>query len=701
MRKISLFASLAIASSMMANELDTITITTATKTQKSIDGVAASVEVITAEDIAKIGATTIKDVINKTPSLNLQYGTFPSASAKSKSSISIRGMGSKGTLFLIDGRRIGGEVNNPYDLDRINAASVERIEIVKGPMSTLYGADATGGVVNIITKKPVDGVDIDFGVKYGQNSYGEDKTKNVNLAIRGKKDALGYSLYATKTETTPYNQKEDADIYVRTPANTIVKPSVHPHPVISGNLKDYYAGEDVSFREDSDVFTTGGRIEYTINPSIKVGANVDYLKEKRDGSYIGYFHPSAIGAPAYNVPVDSKDDNSRIDVSTDLEAFVTSDVKLDLKAYKSYYKKKNKTTAKYYSDLGYVSKEASAQNGLDANVDVRAIEAVVTTPIGEDHMLVFGGEFRSEDREATVFTNSNDLTKKSVKYKSLYIQDEYEAADDLTFTLGARYDNISTSKNKTTFKLAGVKNFSKEFNLRANASQGFRAADLRELYIFKNTPTGLMRGSAVDDSAVGKSSFDLKPESTNSFEIGANGASGAFNYDLALYYNDIKDMITEKQQGGYITFVNLNKAKTYGFELSMGYNISDDLALDLYYNELRSKDRDSGKEIEFNPKRTVSFGVDWQVLSHLDTSIFAKYIGKQYFVDVINRGSNNQRLVDSHTRSYTTFDWNINYKITKDIKLFGGINNIFNSGIDDVLGSTSGRYYFGGVNFHF
>lgn len=701
MKKISIIASIALVSSMSAVELDSITITTATKTQKSIDGVAASVEVITAEDIAKIGATTIKDVLLRTPSLNLQYGTFPSASAKSKSSISIRGMGSKGTLFLIDGRRIGGEVNNPYDLDRINAASVERIEIVKGPMSTLYGADATGGVVNIITKKPADGTSIDFGVKYGQNGYGEDKTKNVNLAIRGKKDALGYSLYATKTETTPYNQQEDADVYARTPANTIVKPSVHPNPVISGNLKNYYAGEDVSFREDSDVITVGGRVEYDINPSIKVGANVDYLKEERDGGYIGYFHPSAISAPVFNTPVESNDDNRRLDISADLKADISSDTKLDIKAYRSYYEKKNKTTAKYFKDMGYASKEASSQNGMDANVDVRSAEAILTTAIGDDHLLVMGGEFRSEDREATVFANSNDLTSKSVRYKSLYIQDEYEAADDLTFTLGARYDNISTSKNKTTFKLAGVKNFSKEFNLRANASQGFRAADLRELFIFKNTPAGPMRGSAVDDANVGKVSYDLKPELSNSYEIGANGISGDFSYDVALYYNDIKDMIAETKKGAYFTFVNLNKAKTYGFELNVGYDIMDNLGLNLYYNELRTKNKDTGKKLEYNPDRTISLGVDWGILSNLDTSAFVKYVGKQFYIDTINQGTPTQKMLERTTRDYTTFDWNINYKITKDIKLFGGINNLFDSGVDDVLGSTSGRYYFGGVNFHF
>ncbi len=187
---LSSIAAFVLTNSAIANtNLGEVLVTTATKTQKSIDGVTASVIVVSQEEIEKMGAESLKDVINKTAGLTVQYGTFPSASAKSKSSISIRGMSANGTLFLIDGRRLAGEVKNPYDLDRIAASSIERIEIVKGPMSSLYGADATGGIINIITKKPTDTPEIDINIRYGQNKKWR-MTKNKNSLfwhIRGNK----------------------------------------------------------------------------------------------------------------------------------------------------------------------------------------------------------------------------------------------------------------------------------------------------------------------------------------------------------------------------------------------------------------------------------------------------------------------------------------------------------------------------------
>lgn len=698
-------------------ELEQITtVSTATKTEKKIEGVAASVEVVTEDEIKKTGAQSLKDILNNTAGVNVQYGTFPSASSKSKSSISLRGMGAKGTLLLVDGKRLGGEVANPYDLDRIPASQIEKIEIVKGPMSTLYGADATGGVVNIITKKPKSGKpQIDFGLRYGQNGDGDDQNKNANFSIRGKENKLGYSLYLNKTDTTPYTQKELADVYVKQIGGpnhgTIQKPSNITDGTPSAQLKslsDTYL-HDVTYKEESDIFTYGGRIEYDFSDSVTTGFELNAFTEEREGSYIGYFHPSNVSPapgqkiPVFNIPVDSEDDNERMDMAADVKIKASDELNLFFRAYQSYYEKRNKTTTPYWDELKYDSQEASAQNGMNANVDIKSIEAMANYLFRENHLLTFGAEYREEDREGTIFDpNSNAMTGKNVDYKALYLQDEWMADESFNVILGARYDDISNADAKATFKLGAVKNFSKALNVRANIAQGYRAPDIRELYIFKNTPSGAQRGAEVIDASVGKTeAYDLQPESTLSYEVGVDGTFGSSRYDLALFYNDIDDLISEVNKGAYYTFENISSAKTYGAEFTLSRDFSDTLSGSLSWSELGSENDQTGKEIEFNPDRIIGAKLTYQATSDIDTSLGVKYVGEQYYKKTVNRGTPAQAIIDSKTDTFTTVDWNVNYACSKNFSIYGGVNNIADEKIDDVLGSSSGRYFFTGMRVSF
>lgn len=105
MKKIVLLSTtVAVLINANTTNLEEVMVTTATKSEKNIDGVSASVIVITSEDIEKVAATTLKDVFEKIPSINAQFARFPHPSSASKASISIRGVGANGTLILLDGK---------------------------------------------------------------------------------------------------------------------------------------------------------------------------------------------------------------------------------------------------------------------------------------------------------------------------------------------------------------------------------------------------------------------------------------------------------------------------------------------------------------------------------------------------------------------------------------------------------------------
>lgn len=691
---LSLAATILCMQNINAQNLGEVTVTTATKTQKTIDGIAASVEVITNKKLKEIGATSLKDALEKASGVHLQYGTFPNASSKSKSSISIRGMSVNGTLLLIDGRRLSGEVKNPFDLERIPASSIERIEIVKGPMSTLYGADATGGVINIITKQPTSKPVTTIELKYGSNKHGKGDVKNINFDTRGKIGNLKYSVYANHTNTDPYTQKENTNVYAG--GGRALPSAVGP---LGGNIPNSYSNVPVTYRENSQVSTIGSRLEYDLNEQNTVGFEFNYMDEQREGSYIGYFHPSNynMGAnkiPIFNVPVQSEDENTRLDLGLDLTSLMTDNLTTKFKVYRSYYEKRNNTYATHWDQMGFASKEASKSDGMRADVEVMTYEAIANYMLNDTHLLTAGLEKRDETRDATVFAQANEFSRKEVDYKAFYFQDEWEIDETLNAIFGVRYDAISSAENKATFKVGMVKNFSELLNLRGNFAQGYRAPDIRELYINKQTPAGLQQGSQT----VG---YDLKPEFTNSFEVGLSGHQGKFSYQTALFLNKIKDRISQVNKGSYYTFENISNAKTYGSELSLNYDFTQDLNTTFNWNELRTKNEDTNKELELNPKRIFSVNVAYNLTPSLKTSVMAKYIGKQYYLKTLNKGASNESTQEDKTQDYTLVNLNLNYTLSKNIELFGGIDNIFNRKVQDILGSNKGTFFFTGLRATF
>lgn len=171
---------------------------TATKTKNDRKLIPQSVDVLTQKDFAKWGAQTVEDVLKRVPNLDLTPTSMQGQSSQVTHQVSLRGMGNKGTLILVDGRRLAGEdapeTINGYELRRINLHDVDRIEVLRGAASALYGSDAVGGVIQIFMKKP-EGASSYAGVTTGSSEtslYGGLNTDKLG------KLSLGMSYDLTK-----------------------------------------------------------------------------------------------------------------------------------------------------------------------------------------------------------------------------------------------------------------------------------------------------------------------------------------------------------------------------------------------------------------------------------------------------------------------------------------------------------------------
>lgn len=166
---------------MPAYTLDEVVVT-ATRTEESIKNVPVATEVITQEDMKRIGAQSVRSALRLANNLDL------SEAGMAGNAVRIRGMNSAQTLILVDGKRMAGEdakeTANVYELDRLALSNVDRIEIVRGASSALYGTDAMGGVINIITKKPSEAgmtVGATTGTREQSNYYHYDMGQQGNF----------------------------------------------------------------------------------------------------------------------------------------------------------------------------------------------------------------------------------------------------------------------------------------------------------------------------------------------------------------------------------------------------------------------------------------------------------------------------------------------------------------------------------------
>lgn len=695
-----------------SESLAPITVTSVTKTERALTQSPVSVEVINEATIRELNAVTLGDVLEKTGAVFMN---------PDQRSMSIRGVGSKGTLLLIDGRRIGTEFTKNYDAKRIPAASIERIEIVKGPMGALYGSDALGGVINIITKQAQDEWEGSVSLSSGTSHQGRGSQTQIDGDVRGKIDKTGISAWFSAQKTQEYYEKQTASTLVprgggqpgqAAPSQSAIRINPTTNQVQGGagtipiaqRLADAYQ-VDTTFRDPSEVLNLGLKLNHAFTDTFNLRADISWMTEKRDlrgiaDSYSSnYTRTGQSNLPVANAPFQQTLDNQRLGWGVGADWQVLDSLKLDWQTSLYHYKKTDEVTALHWQALGYASQKASAQLTGDGLVDTQQHQFNATWQPHAQHRVLAGAEYFEDKRDAAFFDASGRMTTKTLSHRSLYAQHEWQISEPLALIYGLRFDDSQANDSATTFNLGTVYQFNPLANLRLRYAQGFRSPDSQELYINRFNPQGRrFVGADVVDSNIGKNAFKLKAEHSENYEIGLSGDHQAWQYDVALYHTHIKDNILRDNTAQYISFRNASEVTIKGVDMRLNWAFNSDLKADFVLNLLDSYDKDTAKRLHYTPNVRSQLGLSYRIFDDLNTRIALNYIGDQAYSE-----TKQGQTTDKTAQAYWPLNLSVNYqpKSLQHTEFFGGIDNALNTKVDPVLGSTVGTYLYAGIRIHF
>lgn len=552
----------AAAEAPAATALAPVTVT-ATLTEQDARTAPASVTVITAQDLAERNAADLLDAVRGAPGI-----TFSARQVGGRKTLALRGLEGKHTLTLIDGRRISASDDvighSDYQYGWLPVSAIERVEIIRGPMSALYGSEALGGVVNIITRKPGDRWIGSLGFNAAFPAGGE-------AAAEG-----GASLFAAG------------------PLNDRLRLSVNA---------EYAHRDAVAQREDPRYSEIEGRkprslglnAELDLAPGHRLEAGVTDGEERR-------FYDDVSGARPYANRYDLDRRQTHVGWKGEIGAW-----KAQARAYRSEISVRNSRT-----------NGVSPTRAQDMTDDV--VDGHATTRWG-GHQVTVGGEWRNEELVNSGLLNGRD----DVSHKALFVQDEFALGTNLLATLGLRADHHGIFGSELSPRAYLVWEASPALVVKGGLGHAFKAPTLKQIspnYVGAEGPH-TFRGNA-----------DIQPETSNSFEIGADWqVSPAWSLRATAFHTEVKQLITYRliqQVGTRRTYLydNVDAARIQGLEAGFTWAITDALRWSMDATLLRTRDKATGERLSDRPDTSVASRLAWRVAGW-DAQLGAEYTGSQ------------------------------------------------------------------------
>ncbi len=599
---------------------------TASKYSQKISDLPVSANVISSNELDKKDITDLRDAMRYVPGVNMVDDQI---SIRGSSGYS-RGAGTR-VLLEIDGIPYYTGDTGEIIWEIVPVSEIQRVEIIKGAASSLYGSSAIGGVVNIITKgissKPVTYIKTSIG-GYDKPYYSiwnwskELRTfSGLTVSHSNRIGKFGFALSLTRLSDMSYKQSGFYTRYI-------------------GYFKGMYN------------FSPSSSLTFFANSLNQNHGNFLYWKDSRN----------ALVPP--NADQGQKVISNRYMFGGIYKQIINDKLFMNVRA--SYYR----------SD--WWDQTTSFDSSLS---NLFRLEVQANANLGKDLILVSGIEATTDKLKSNLFNNQT-----SFGY-GIYSQADYKFNFPLSLSVGARYDysKLSNQIGVNAFSPKAGLNYklTNQIVLRSSFGTGFRAPTLAEAFT-----------STSASGITIKPNPNLKPETNWTFEFGMNYQfTNYINFDAALFQNEFYDFIEPNvdPKDGLVYFDNVTRARIQGFEFNTNYSfLNDKLKLSLNYTYLWARDLQQNSPLKYRPRNMAYASLDYSFFN-FDVGADYRYSSKVEEIDfeLINLGvvKDGDKRVD-----IKVLDLRAGYKLKilrVPAKIYLNVNNVFNYNYVELIGNLA------------
>jgi vitamin B12 transporter len=618
-----------------------VDVTSPTTVPTPPDQVASSVTVITAAEIAREQRRTLPDALSTVPGLNIVQTGGPGG----QTSVFLRGTNSNHVKVLLDGIDVTdpSNPNQTFDFAHMLTGDIERIEVLRGPQSGLYGADAIGGVISITTKKG-EGPPKAYGTMEG-GSFG---TFNQYAGVSGSQDRFSYAFNvqhwrSTSTPVTPTallspGEKRNNDLYDNKTVST--RMGYDFNDAFSVNVVSRYTRALLRFTGDFDdnFGPDFAQSEQLSHQSYTRGEAVWSLFDGRFKNYFGL----------------------------------------------AYTNVQNQNTFPQDPNVnGLVPGSGPSRNeGTRTKLDWRGVAAITDT-----QTLVMG----LEDETYGLIQSSpfGGLPVASNANKAAYVELQSQFAKRLFLVSNIRRDDNDAFGGHQTFRIAPAFLMpGTETKLKASYGTGFKAPTLSQLH--------------ADFPPTFFSNPNLQPEESKGWDAGFEQpfAADRVRVGATYFHNDITNLIQTVAIPGMFAFgipvdtlVNIGQATTSGVEAFASFSVTERLKLRTDYTYTKAIDDGTGLELLRRPRTKISATAAWNPIDPLTLSATVLHVSG--WADIPRDDFSVSRV---QADGYTVVNLAANYAVDQNVTVFGRVDNLFNEHYQNPSGfERPGIGVFGGV----